>query len=148
MSDKPTPKSLEIGAAYIRVSTDDQAELSPDAQIRVIMETAKADGYIIPKEFIFEEKKGISGRKADNRPEFQRMIAVAKSQKPSPFKRLYLWKFSRFARNQEESTFYRFVVSFERKKRAADHHLRRQLWLLISRKNTRSSICPRTSRRS
>ena len=43
---------------------------------------------------------------------------------------------------------YRFVVSFERKKRAADHHLRRQLWLLISRKNTRSSICRRTSRRS
>ena len=110
MSDKPTPKSLEIGAAYIRVSTDDQAELSPDAQIRVIMETAKADGYIIPKEFIFEEKKGISGRKADNRPEFQRMIAVAKSQKPSPFKRLYLWKFSRFARNQEESTFYKGIL--------------------------------------
>lgn len=74
------------------------------------METAKADGYIIPKEFIFEEKKGISGRKADNRPEFQRMIAVAKSQKPSPFKRLYLWKFSRFARNQEESTFYKGIL--------------------------------------
>ena len=74
MSDKPTPKNLEIGAAYIRVSTDDQAELSPDAQIRVIMETAKADGYIIPKEFIFEEKKGISGREADNRPEFLRSL--------------------------------------------------------------------------
>ena len=43
---------------------------------------------------------------------------------------------------------YRFVVSFERKKREADHHLGRQLWLLISRKNTKSSICRRTSRRS
>ena len=101
---------LEIGAAYVRVSTDDQTELSPDAQIRVIMDAAKADGFIIPKEYIFIEKKGISGRKADNRPEFQRMIAIAKSQKPAPFKRLYLWKFSRFARNQEESTFYKGIL--------------------------------------
>lgn len=104
------PSTLEIGAAYIRVSTDDQTELSPDAQIRVILDAAKADGYIIPKEYIFEEKKGISGRKADNRPEFQRMIAIAKSQSPAPFKRLYLWKFSRFARNQEESTFYKGIL--------------------------------------
>ena len=38
------------------------------------------------------------------------MIAVAKSQSPAPFERLYLWKFSRFARNQEESTFYKGVL--------------------------------------
>ena len=48
---------LEIGAAYVRVSTDDQTELSPDAQIRVIMDAAKADGFIIPKEYIFIEQK-------------------------------------------------------------------------------------------
>lgn len=107
LSASPT---LEIGAAYIRVSTDDQTELSPDAQVRVIMDSAKADGFIIPEEFIFIEKKGISGRKAENRPEFQRMIAIAKSQKPAPFSRLYLWKFSRFARNQEESTFYKSIL--------------------------------------
>ncbi len=100
---------LEIGAAYVRVSTDDQTELSPDAQIRVILDAAKADGYVIPKEFIFIEKKGVSGRRADNRHEFQRMIATAKTQ-PCPFKRLYLWKFSRFARNQEESTFYKGIL--------------------------------------
>ena len=104
------PHPLEIGAAYIRVSTDDQAELSPDAQLRMILDAAKADGFVIPKEYIFEEKRGISGRKAENRPEFQRMIAIAKSQKPAPFKRLYLWKFSRFARNQEESTFYKGIL--------------------------------------
>lgn len=109
--------TLEIGAAYVRVSTDDQTELSPDAQIRVILDAAKADGYIIPPEYIFIEKKGISGRKADNRPEFQRMIATAKSQSPAPFSRLYLWKFSRFARNQEESTFYKGIL---RKKCSVD----------------------------
>lgn len=101
---------LEIAAAYVRVSTDDQTELSPDAQIRVIREAAKADGYFIPEEYIFIEKKGVSGRRADNRQEFQRMIATAKSQDPAPFKRLYLWKFSRFARNQEESTFYKGIL--------------------------------------
>lgn len=102
--------NLDIGAAYIRVSTDEQTELSPDAQLRVILDRAKQDGITIPPEFIFIEKKGISGRRAENRPEFQRMIAIAKSQKESPFKRLYLWKFSRFARNQEESTFYKGIL--------------------------------------
>ena len=73
-------RQVTIGAAYIRVSTDDQTELSPDAQLRVILERSKSDGVTIPPEFIFIEKKGISGRKAENRPEFQRMIAIAKSQ--------------------------------------------------------------------
>ena len=80
-------QNLRIGAAYISVSTDDQAELSPDAQLRVIMDEAKKDGFLIPSEYIFEEKRGISGRKADNRPEFQRMISIAKSQVPAPFER-------------------------------------------------------------
>jgi DNA invertase Pin-like site-specific DNA recombinase len=98
-----------IGAAYVRVSTNDQTELSPDAQVREIKKAAKADGILIPKEFIFIEEKGISGRRADNRKQFQKMISIAKSQ-PSPFQYLYLWKFSRFARNQEESTFYKSVL--------------------------------------
>ncbi len=112
-----TNESKNIAAAYIRVSTNDQTELSPDAQLRVIREAAKADGFQIPEDFIFIEKRGISGRHADNRPEFQRMIAVAKSQKPAPFHRLYLWKFSRFARNQDESTFYKSIL---RKKCSVD----------------------------
>ena len=33
MTTKKTEQILEIGAAYIRVSTDDQTELSPDAQL-------------------------------------------------------------------------------------------------------------------
>lgn len=102
-------ESSGTGAAYVRVSTNDQAELSPSAQVREIMKTAKADGIIIPKEYIFIEERGVSGRRADNRKEFQRMISIAKSQ-PSPFQFLYLWKFSRFARNQEESTFYKSIL--------------------------------------
>lgn len=41
MTTKNTESFLEIGAAYIRVSTDDQTELSPDAQVRVIQEEVK-----------------------------------------------------------------------------------------------------------
>ena len=57
--------TLEIGAAYIRVSSDEQTELSPDAQVRVIKDAAKADGYYIPDEFIFMEERGIYGNFPD-----------------------------------------------------------------------------------
>lgn len=96
---------LKTAAAYIRVSTDSQTELSPDSQIKTIQQFAKQHGFIVPKEFIFRDD-GISGRRADKRPEFIKMIATAK-KKPAPFSAILLWKFSRFARNQEESIFYK-----------------------------------------
>lgn len=99
---------LKTAAAYIRVSTDNQTELSPDSQIKIVRQYAKQNGYIIPKEFIFRDD-GISGRHADKRPQFTQMIATAK-QKPSPFSAVLLWKFSRFARNQEESIFYKSML--------------------------------------
>lgn len=99
---------LKTAAAYIRVSTDSQTELSPDSQIKVVQQYAKQHGYIIPKEFIFRDD-GISGRTAEKRPQFNLMIATAK-QKPSPFSAVLLWKFSRFARNQEESIFYKSML--------------------------------------
>lgn len=99
---------LKVAAAYIRVSTDNQTELSPDSQIKTVRQFAKQHGYIIPNEFIFRDD-GISGRRADKRPAFNNMIAAAK-QKPSPFCAVLLWKFSRFARNQEESVFYKSML--------------------------------------
>ena len=62
-----------IGAIYIRVSTEKQEELSPDAQLRLLFEYAERNDIIIPKEYIFQDN-GISGRKADKRPDFQKMI--------------------------------------------------------------------------
>ena len=99
---------LKIAAAYIRVSTDRQTELSPDSQIKVVKDYAKANGYIIPNEYIFRDD-GISGRRADKRPAFNDMIAIAK-QKPSPFSAIMVWKFSRFARNQEEAIVYKSML--------------------------------------
>lgn len=99
----------KIAAAYIRVSTDDQLDYSPESQLDEIKHYADANGYFISSDNIFMEKEGHSGKKADNRPEFQRMIAIAK-QTPKPFDAILVWKFSRFARNQDESTFYKSVL--------------------------------------
>lgn len=96
------------GALYIRVSTDKQEELSPDAQKRLLLDYAQKHQITVKPEYIFIEK-GISGRNAKKRPEFQRMISLAKSD-PSPFQTILLWKFSRFARNQEESIVYKSML--------------------------------------
>ena len=98
----------QYGALYIRVSTTMQEELSPDAQKRLLLEYAKKNKIMIRDEHIFMEN-GISGRNAQKRPEFQRMIAIAK-KKPSPFQVVLVWKYSRFARNQEESIFYKSML--------------------------------------
>ena len=102
-------KQLKTAACYIRVSTDKQEELSPASQLKEIKKWAKDNGYILTDDYIFMENEGISGRKAGNRLEFQRMIATAKI-KPKPFDAIIVWKFSRFARNQEESTFYKGLL--------------------------------------
>ena len=99
---------MRYGALYIRVSTDKQEELSPDAQKRLLLDYAKAHNIFISPEYIFVEN-GISGRKADKRPEFQKMISIAKADEP-PFSLILVWKFSRFARNQEESIVYKSML--------------------------------------
>ena len=101
------PKSPAFAAAYIRVSTDDQAELSPESQLVEIQKYARREGIVLLSDHIYVDA-GISGKKADRRPEFQRMIAAAKSN--PPFSILLVWKFSRFARNQEESIFYKSIL--------------------------------------
>ncbi len=101
----PEPR---IAAAYVRVSTDDQMELSPDSQMDKIREYAAKNGLLLLSEYIFHDD-GISGRAAEKRPGFQQMIATAKD--PShPFDVIIVWKFSRFARNQEESIFYKSIL--------------------------------------
>ena len=99
---------MKTGALYIRVSTDDQTEYSPDAQIRLGLDYAKKNGIIIPKKFIYQDD-GISGRKAINRPAFQELIAMAKSEE-HPIDVILVWKFSRFARNQEEAIVYKNLL--------------------------------------
>lgn len=96
-------------AVYIRVSTDDQLDLSPESQLEEIRKYAKNNNIYIKEEYVFKELEGISGRKAEKRPAFQTMISTAK-MKPQPFDVILVWKFSRFARNQDESTYYKSIL--------------------------------------
>ena len=97
-----------MAAAYIRVSTEEQAELSPESQIEEIRRYAERENIELLEKQIYIDS-GISGKKAGNRPEFMRMISVAESS-GCPFSVILLWKYSRFARNQEESVFYKSIL--------------------------------------
>ena len=99
------------GACYIRVSTDDQAEFSPDAQLRAIKEYANKNDIILSKKYIFVDE-GISGRIAEKRPKFMEMIATAKI-KPKPFDVILVHKFDRFARSREDSVVYKSLLRRE-----------------------------------
>lgn len=99
---------MKTAAAYIRVSTEDQVEYSPDSQLKAIRDYARKNDMIMPEEFIFVDE-GISGRKAAKRPEFMKMIGTAKI-KPKQFDVILLWKFSRFARNREDSIVYKSML--------------------------------------
>lgn len=93
---------MRTAACYIRVSTDDQTEYSPDSQLKLIQDYAEKNDIVLLEEFIFMEDGGKSGKSMAKRERFLDMISIAK-KKPKPFDIILVWKFSRFARNQEES---------------------------------------------
>lgn len=99
---------MKTAAAYIRVSTDDQIEYSPDSQLKALRDYAKRNDMILSNDFIFIDE-GISGRSTAKRLEFNRMIGIAKT-KPKPFDVILLWKFSRFARNREDAIVYKSML--------------------------------------
>lgn len=102
---------MKVAAAYIRVSTDDQIEFSPDSQLEKIKLYAEKNQILLPKEFIFMDE-GISGRNTKKRPAFNEMIGIAK-RKPKPFDVILVWKYSRFARNREDSVVYKSMLRKE-----------------------------------
>ena len=108
MENNTNQDEKKAAALYIRVSTHDQEELSPDSQRRLLLDYASAHGMSVPEHHIYQEN-GVSGRKAGKRPMFQRMIAAAKSPE-HPFDVILVWKYSRFARNQEESIVYKSML--------------------------------------
>lgn len=99
------------GACYIRVSTDNQTEFSPEAQLKAIKKYAENNDIIIDDDYIFIDE-GISGRKADKRPAFQKMIKTAKST-PKKFDVILVHKFDRFARSREDSVVYKSLLKKE-----------------------------------
>ena len=99
---------MKTVAAYIRVSDERQDEFSPDSQIKLIKEYCTRNDMELPDEFVFYDD-GISAKSVKKRVQFNEMIALAK-QKEKPFSAILVWKFSRFARNQEESIVYKAML--------------------------------------
>ena len=102
---------MKSAAVYIRVSTDDQTEYSPDAQLRALKNWAVANDYRVEPDHIYIDE-GISGRKAERRPAFMAMIGAAKLN-PSPFEAILVHKFDRFARSREDSVVYKSLLRKE-----------------------------------
>lgn len=99
---------MKKAAAYLRVSDERQDEFSPDSQLKLIREYCLKNSLELPERFIFYDD-GISAKTTKNRTKFNEMIALAK-QKDKPFEMILVWKFSRFARNQEESIVYKSML--------------------------------------
>lgn len=98
-------------AFYIRVSTDEQTEYSPSAQKNALTDYAKKNNMEVCTENIYSDE-GYSGRTAEKRPAFMKMIAAAKS-KDRPFDIILVHKFDRFARNRETSVLYKEMLKKE-----------------------------------
>ncbi len=103
------PETYQTAAAYIRVSTEEQTELSPDAQLHELQRYAAANRLLLDPAHVYVDA-GISGRSAAKRPAFQAMIANAK-HKDHPFDVILVHKFDRFARSREDSIVYKSLLS-------------------------------------
>ena len=102
---------MNTAAIYIRVSTEDQTDYSPDAQKRLLLSFAKQNDFLVPDDYIYIDE-GISGRRADKRPAFMQMIRMAK-KKPRPFDVILVHKFDRFSRSREDSILYKSLLKRE-----------------------------------
>ena len=94
-------------AIYARCSAQRQADrdLSIPAQLDAARSEAQRKGWEVVAEYIDEAESA----RTDARPQFQEMISAAK-KKPGPFSVILVWKFSRFARNREDSVLYKALL--------------------------------------
>lgn len=99
---------MKTAAAYLRVSDERQDEFSPDSQLKLIRDYCSRNDMTLPDELVFYDD-GISAKSVKKRKQFNEMIALAKQKNP-PFSVILVWKFSRFARNQEESIVYKSML--------------------------------------
>ncbi len=97
---------MKTAAAYIRVSTDEQTEYSPDSQLKHIQRYAGSHSLEIPPAYVFIDE-GISGKTAQKRPAFLQMIHAAKT---GAFDVILVYSLSRFARSREDSVVYKRML--------------------------------------
>lgn len=92
---------MKKAVIYARYSSSSQTEQSIEGQIRVCTDYAERKGFTIVGEYI---DRAISGRNADNRPDFQRMISDCSK---GLFDIIIVYKTDRFARNKYDSAIYK-----------------------------------------
>lgn len=86
---------------YARFSSYNQTERSIEGQIDDCMVYAERNGYHVIKSYIDRAK---SGTEAENRTDFQKMIADSEKKH---FDTVLVWKLDRFARNRFDSAKYK-----------------------------------------
>ena len=86
---------------YARYSSDNQREESIEGQLRECSEFAERKGYTVINTYA---DRAISGKKADNRPQFMQMIADSRQRQ---FEAVIVWKIDRFSRDKYDSVFYK-----------------------------------------
>ena len=86
---------------YARYSSDNQREESIEGQLRECNDFAGRKGFTVVKTYA---DRAISGKKADNRPEFMQMI---EDSKQGSFDYIIVWKIDRFSRDKYDSVFYK-----------------------------------------
>lgn len=103
MTDKPTRRAV----AYVRESTEEQGRgYSPDGQRQAIARYAADHGLTLGEEYLDFE----TGRLADKRPGFQRLIEDAIEHR---FACVLVFHTSRFARNSVEAKRYKKLLRSE-----------------------------------
>lgn len=94
-------KDVTKAVIYARYSSDNQRKESIEGQLRECMSFAERKGYTVIKSYA---DRAISGKRADNRPEFQKMISdSAKGE----FDTVIVWKIDRFSRDKFDSVIYK-----------------------------------------
>ena len=89
---------------YARYSSDNQREESIDGQLRECLAFAERKGYTVISTYA---DRAISGKRAENRPEFMQMITDSAR---CEFEYVIVWKIDRFSRNKYDSANYKFKL--------------------------------------
>ncbi|HEY3866197.1 MAG TPA: recombinase family protein [Solirubrobacteraceae bacterium] len=98
------PEQTRRAAAYIRESTEEQGRgYSPDGQRQAVARYAAEHSMTLVEEYIDFE----TGRQADKRPDFQRLIEDAMEHR---FDVVLVFHTSRFARNTVEAKHYKKLL--------------------------------------
>ena len=92
------------GVAYGRYSSTGQREESIEGQLRECKAFAERKGITLVGSYI---DRALSGREAENRTEFQRLI---KDSAKGLFDVVIVWKLDRFARNRYDSAHYKSIL--------------------------------------